>query len=395
MENHTLITQTAEMFPWYHSLANLRALTASAEPLLSELPFITEAVLAEHYYHAENPHLADGLSYLTSGTSSHKRKRVFYSLRDQAAYKKQRLDIFRNFIGAGMLRGFSDIGTGHAADTAYEIFTSLGMLAMNIDFRSDIEEHVQSLNAFQPDVFFTMPAIINNLMKQPDLRIKPRKIILVGDVASRAWQKNVADFFSLKPGDILDIYGCIEIGAIAHFNHELDAYELGANLRPEAVPALDIYPNSPRQSSPDILVLTSTTREYFPALRYVTNDTIHGFETIVHAGRSKTIFHHCGGRFADALKHGEKISLYDIDEAMGRFFPGKRYEVSDREGILSIQIEQAALDANAVTQLKQYLLETNPEVEHMVASRLIGDIDVQPGRLSDAASTTYKRRYTA
>jgi len=74
-------------FPWYAQLLGNKQADASR---LETLPAITEELLTQHYYHAD-PRLPDQYhSYLTSGTTSGKRKRILYSDNDQRICRRWR-----------------------------------------------------------------------------------------------------------------------------------------------------------------------------------------------------------------------------------------------------------------------------------------------------------------
>lgn len=377
-------------FPWYAQL--LRDTRADAS-CLETLPVITEELLTQHYYHAEHRLLDQYHSYLTSGTTSGKRKRILYSDSDQRIYLQQRMSIIRDFCGEGHVRACADLGTGHAAATAGEIFQAMGCEVELIDFTRPIEQHIEVLNRIKPDIFFTMPMILDCLTATGKLDFQPKKIIVLGDVASLAWQSKVADYFHIKPAQVLDLFGSIEIGSIGFFNHTLGCYQFDPYLLPEVVPVQSLYPDAGYRGEGGILLLTSFAREYFPAVRLVTNDLIEGFAQETFEGRTVYTYKRCLGRFAGEFKHGEKINLSDISDAMAKNLPYHRYDLDDHDGGLVIRIAAESIPAQVSEAIKHDLLSCNPDIAQMIASGLVGDIRIQCVDAQEIAGNVSKRRY--
>lgn len=377
-------------FPWYAQLLGDKQVDASR---LETLPVITEELLTQHYYHAEHRLPGQYHSYLTSGTTSGKRKRILYSDNDQRIYLQQRMGIIRDFCGEGHVRACADLGTGHAAATAGEIFQAMGCEVELIDFTRPIEQHIEVLNRFKPDIFFTMPMILDCLIATGKLDFQPKRIIVLGDVASLAWQRKVADYFHIKPGQVLDLFGSIEIGSIAFFDHALGRYRFDPYLLPEVVPVQSLYPDAGYRGEGGILLLTSFAREYFPAVRFVTNDLIEGFAQETLEGRTVYTYQRCLGRFAGEFKHGEKINLSDISDAMAKNLPYHRYDLDDHDGGLVIRIAAASIPAQVSEAIKHDLLSRNPDIAQMIASGLVGDIRIQCVDAQEIAGNVSKRRY--
>lgn len=151
MDLAQLVINTRSNFDWYDKLLEGVDLT---DVTLDKLPLITEDILKDEYYHSNNNKLVNYFEYYTSGTSSKKRKRVLYSRQDQDIYLKQRQLIIENFCGLGYQRACADLGTGHAAATATEIFKNMGCEVESIDFTRPIAEHLEILNEFKPDIFY-------------------------------------------------------------------------------------------------------------------------------------------------------------------------------------------------------------------------------------------------
>ncbi len=240
------LTRIVQMHPGYGALlAREGVLPGTA--VLSELPLLTAEHLDAIYYNHELG-TEKGLSvYHTSGTSTGVRKAIYYSDEDEAHYRMDKMSSYRAWLAAGSLqirRAFADVGTGHAASTAEAIFRGFGLHTASISFSLPIEEHVTRLESFRPDLLYTMPSILEAIAraapKPASLGI--RKIILVGEIASPAWQANMAARFGIEVCDILDTYGSIEVGAIASYSHEHGVYLFADGIHAETVRAEQLDP---------------------------------------------------------------------------------------------------------------------------------------------------------
>ncbi|MFG3107081.1 phenylacetate--CoA ligase family protein [Streptomyces tendae] len=363
-------------FPWYAQLVR-----DSGDPAagLARLPLMDQAVLEQHYYSA--PPQPGASTYLTSGTSGGARKRIQYSEADDDAYVDQRRALFTDFLGPltpGAV-AVADLGTGHAASSARTVFQGLGLDARDIDFTAPVAEHVGLLNAWQPEALFTMPMILDRILQaDPPLTARPRKVIVVGDLAPPAWRSHVAARFGIEPSDVLDIVGSIEIGAIAYFEASYGRYVFHDHIVAEVVPAdLDhaAGPADCRDRGDGVLVLTSLTREFFPAVRYVTGDLVTGLARTEVRGRTVTTFERLLGRVTGDLKHGERISGYDLSEAMAKVFPGCPFEVTEG-GTLTVRVVSDDVDEEKRRALVAAIRRAAPDVGTMLDSGLVGDIAV-------------------
>lgn len=390
MTLHQLVQQHAQTFPWYDALIRESGADAGR---LDTLPPMTEALLTRHYYHDQQALPSPVHSYLTSGTRSGQRKCIRYSQHDQQRYLQQRSAIIQHFCGTQYTRACADLGTGHAAATAGQIFKAMGCQVELIDFTLPVDAHVEALNRFQPEIFFTMPMILDRLIASGKLDFQPRKILLLGDVASAHWQASILACFALPPGSILDLYGSIEIGAIAHYRHDIERYVLDDYLLPEVVAPQTIYPDAHHQGRGGLLLLTSFARDYFPAVRFVTDDLIEGFAHEIVDGKPRHTFSRCLGRFASEYKHGEKINLCDISDAIAQHLPLRRYDLDDGNGSLTIRIGGDSVDAATLKAIRHDLLARNPDVAQMIASGLVADIRILCVDAQDIRDQASKRRY--
>jgi phenylacetate-coenzyme A ligase PaaK-like adenylate-forming protein len=367
-------------FTWYDRLLAGCGYDRDRSPL--RLPYVDEAVLDEHYYSADHSGLADCATYLTSGTSGGTRKKILYSSEDHARYVEQRTKIFARLLTPECRVACADLGTGHAAASAAEIFKNLGLDTFQIDFRRPVREHVEILNARRPDVLFTMPMILDSLVHAGGLSISPRKLIVVGDVATPAWKENMTRRFGLRRGDLLDIVGSIEVGSIAYECFDCGTYHFDDHIYPEVL-APEVGGDGTGRAR--VLVLTSTARTVFPAVRFVTGDLVEGFGRRRCGGRDRLTFERMIGRAGGEWKHGEKISLYDISEAVNASLPGSIFDAYTDRSRVVIRVCAPDFTPEKAEEIKRLIRRRNPDVDQMIASELVGDIEVlaaAPGQLA-------------
>lgn len=383
------IARLRRTFHWYNTLLVEADYDLDHDP--QRLPYIDEHILTQHYYEAHNPQLDHCHAYYTSGTSTGARKRILYSTEDHDLYIEQRCKIFARFLTLECKTACSDLGTGHAASSAVEIFGKLNVDCFHIDFRRPIGEHVALLNEHQPDVLFTMPMILDRLIQADDLQFKPRKIITVGDVVSPAWKKRVADFFALQREDLLDVVGSIEVGSIAYECFDCGRYHFDDHIIPETVRPSELYEGFADRGTAEILILTSLARSVFPAARFITNDLVEGFTTHECNGASRYSFERIVGRAGSVFKNGENISLYDVNEAVNTFLPASPFEVCKDSDRFTIRVSSPAFTTEIGERIKSFLRELNPNSFQMIESSLVADIEVCNVTAGELSSSTAKR----
>ncbi|PLT47154.1 Cysteine synthase [Paenibacillus pasadenensis] len=365
---------------------------AAALQLLEGLPLLTASALERHYYAEGNPLAAQpGLNvYRTSGTSSGRRKAIYYSPQDEADYLRVKLDVFRELLAGGEWRtAVSDMGTGHAEATAGEVFRELGLSVETLPFRLPIAEHVAALERLRPEVLYTMPSILDRILaaaaRPAELGI--RRVLLVGELASPGWRRAAAARLGLTELDIADTYGSIEIGTIASYSPEHGRYLLADGLLAEGVPAEALGDGlEPLPEGEAVLVLTSALREAFPALRYVTYDVVRDLRPIVAGGRLRQSFAGLVKRIGPDLKHGEKISLYDIEDAVSRRLPDARLRVEVRGNRLAIGIDSPSASDEEFELAGRDVEARIPAIGEMIRSGLLEGIAVRRVRLGDEAA---------
>ncbi|MDI4648716.1 CoF synthetase [Cohnella hashimotonis] len=372
-----LAERTAQQFPWYRGLSGWDA--APPEPL----PLITASVLEAFYYTEDNPlaRRSDLHCYRTSGTSSGLRKAIYYSGRDEAAYLRIKERVFRNILGdRGYRTAVSDMGTGHAEATASSVFQSLGMSVHTLSYRDPIELHVERLKRIRPEVLYTMPSILDRILLAADdpLAFGVRQVILVGEVASPGWIGRAADRLGIEPEAIADTYGSIEIGTIAYYDHRHGRYLLTEGLEAEGIGAESLGETyDPLPAGERVLVLTSTVREAFPALRYVTYDVVRDLRPIVVDGVRRQSFQSIVKRIGPDLKHGEKISVYDIENAVYRHVRDAGVRINVEGNALRVHLYSVrTLDRTLLDRVRAELQDRIPEIGAMIRSGILAGIDV-------------------
>ena len=367
-------------YPWYDSL--LRQHAAEASPLTPErFPLLTSDVL-ERFYYSQPPADESSLSvYYTSGTSTGKRKAIYYSAQDDDRYIEIKTMLFGKWLrGEPTRKAMADLGTGHAASTALDVFRQLGLECVSISFEQPIEEHIERLEAFRPDLLYTMPSILEqiaNASADPS-QYGIKKIILVGEIASSEWQRKYAAAFGIRPHDMLDTYGSMEIGTIASYSHELGKYVLAPGLYAEGIKPESLQEKiEPLLPNERILVLTSFVRTSFPALRYVTYDVVRDLETVVIDGVPRQCFACISKRVGSELKHGEKISLYDIEEAIYGYVETAEVKVQFSDNRLTVLIYGKSLNEAIIPSIQKAIERKIPEIGQMIRNRLIQSIEVR------------------
>lgn len=244
-----------------------------------------------------------------------------------------------------------------------------------------------------------MPSILDHIVQATE---NPRvfgirKIILVGEIASLGWQRNIAGLFGLEPCDIIDTYGSIEIGTIAYYSHDLDRYIFADGIFAEGIGAQEIGEElSPLSNDESVLVLTSTVRKMLPAIRFVTYDVVRDFRPAMIDGVEKQSFSSIVKRVGRELKHGEKISLYDIEQVVYRHIEDAIIRVKVRNNALTVYIKSKSADHSIVSKIREEIRECIPEIGMMIRNHLLDDIEViivAKGEPMDSGKVKNKKLY--
>jgi len=379
-----LIQRTGDHFRWYERLRTTPHDEHITDERLEDLPLLTSTMLEEHYYIPDHPfeQRLDLQRYQTSGTSRNLRKNIYYSRQDEDSYIRIKTDIIDAILnGYPATRVLVDMGTGHAAATAEVIFRRLGFEVEAVSFQLPIEQHLERLASFTPDVLYTMPSILDRILiaSEDPLTYGIRKVILVGEVASLTWQQRVAERLGLEKEDITDTYGSIEIGTIARYHHELDQYIVVDGIIAEGLTPEELGIHEFELAVDErVLVLTSTVREMFPAIRFVTYDVVRDFCSVIVDGQSRQGFRNIVRRIGSELKHGEKISIHDIENVVYRHVQDANIKVLTSNNLLTIQIitKSEPVDSLVLQEVQHDITHRIPEIGIMIQNGLLEEIQV-------------------
>jgi phenylacetate-coenzyme A ligase PaaK-like adenylate-forming protein len=372
-------------FPWYAQLVRGDSVTG-AEISFNDVPVLGETELAVTYYSkGDEPRAgrvaADERVYATSGTSTGARKRVRWPAHDHERYVRHRADLFRALIGGECRSGCADLGTGHAAASGLEIFAALGLAGRDIDVALPIERHVQILSDERPDLLYTMPMILERIVAAGGPGYVPRWIVVLGDVAPPAWRAAVAAQIGMPANRIVDVFGSIEVGAIAYSDDAVGGYLFHEHIVPEGV-----EPTVSRDDDAALLLLTSLERDGFPAVRYAAGDLVCGLRPVVVNGRRRWAYDRHLGREGAEIKHGEMLSIYSVAEAIAAVMPGVPWSLR-REGMeVVIDLAAEGYSEDVAARVKTAVRVAHPPVDRMIRSGLIGDLRVEPARFPEGTA---------
>ncbi|MCZ8521325.1 MULTISPECIES: phenylacetate--CoA ligase family protein [Paenibacillus] len=384
------IDRMAPYVPWYQSWIRSQLEREAGVTAGEELPLVTASVLEAHYYVADHPLAlrSDIHRYQTSGTSSGLRKSIYYSRSDEENYLRIKLDVYRTILGPYDCRtALADMGTGHAEATAVEVFRRLGMNAESISFRLPIQQHLERLACLKPEVLYTMPSILNRiLLESPDpAAYGIRHVILVGEMASPAWLSQAAQRLGIGTEGITDTYGSIEIGTIAYYSHEHGRYLFAEGIEAEGLQPEEIEEGLDPLSDEGerVLVLTSTVREAFPAIRYVTYDVVRDLRPILVDGSPRQSFRSIVKRIGPDLKHGEKISIYDIENVVYRHIANAGVRVKVAGNAIIVYLFSPDASETVIEQIRCDVENHIPEIGMMIRAGIINGIQVLRGTYED------------
>ena len=400
---HDKIDRTVRRFPWYGQLLADADIDRFAVRTIGQLPLMTAELLERHYYSRELPYTEEeavgrATSYRTSGTSANRRKTIFYSSEDEEHYVRIKADLFRQIIGpTGAATALSDMGTGHAASTAPDVFARIGGAADSIPFEQPIARHLERLGTLRPHVLYTMPSILDRLLAAADddpASYGIRGVILVGEIAAPAWRRSAAERLGLDEARVTDTYGSIEIGTIAFYSHEHGRYLFAEGIKAEGVPAEALGGDwEPLREGESVLVLTSFARELFPALRFVTYDVVRDLRPILVNGQWRQSFEAIVRRIGPELKHGEKISVYDIENVVYRRLKDANVGIHVRGNKLTVHIgSRAPAEASVYESIERELAERIPEIGAMIRGGILEAIRVVPEAAPDGGPAIKRKK---
>lgn len=187
----------------------------------------------------------------------------------------------------------------------------------------------------------------------------------------------MAGMFGIEPRDIIDTYGSIEIGTIAYYSHDHGRYIFADGIFAEGIGVHELDEEvRPLRNNESILVLTSTVRKMLPALRFVTYDVVRDFRPVMIDGVEQQSFESIVKRVGQELKHGEKISLYDIEQVVYRHIEDAIIRVKVKNNALSIYIKSKSVKHSIIPVIKEEIRECIPEIGMMIRNHLLDDIEI-------------------
>ncbi|MDG0809501.1 phenylacetate--CoA ligase family protein [Cohnella rhizosphaerae] len=236
------------------------------------------------------------------------------------------------------------------------------------------------MRRIRPEVLYTMPSILDRiLLAAEDSRaFGVRQVVLVGEIAAPGWIERAAGRLGIEPDAIVDTYGSIEIGTIAYYDHRHGRYLLAEGIEAEGIGAETLgEAYEPLPAGEQVLVLTSTVREAFPALRYVTYDVVRDLRDIVAGGVRRQSFSGIVKRIGPELKHGEKISVYDIENAVYRHIRDAGVRVNVSGNALRVHLYGVPeADEALLGRVREELQDRIPEIGAMIRGGMLAGIDV-------------------
>lgn len=390
-ELRSKVAEVIRTFPWYADLLSPQKIKR-----LADLPLLTDAVLEKHYYAAPVPGAAG--VYETSKTSANKRKLVSYSAEDEARYLDIKTKRFADFLaGDHIKKGCIDVGVGHVCATTGIIFDRLGLEHITIDIHLPLAEHIRILKDFKPELLYAPPSLLDRILQVfSDPRIfGVRKIAPIGEVITENWAQKMAAAFGLHMTDLLFAYGSTETGPMATYSHEHGKYLLVDGVYAEALTAEEIDSSlGPLAADERILVITTFNRQFFPGLRYVTYDVVRGFEPLMVSGNEKQGFDCISRRVGTEYKHGERISIHDIENVVFQYVDRAVVRASVKNNRLTVGLFSKDLTIDVLKKINQSIQSAVPEIGVMIKSGLLDAIQVEQldeSRLLDTGAEKKKK----
>ena len=280
-------------------------------------------------------------------------------------------------IAPRLVTACADLGTGHAAASALEIFERAGLDGTELEVSRPIDEHVDFLRSTRPDLLYTMPMILERIVAAGGPGYVPTVIVVVGDLAPPEWRDAMAARLDMDSGQIHDVLGSIEVGAIAYSDEDSGGYRFHEHILPEIIPA-------PRAEQPGagLLVITSLERDGFPAVRYAAGDIVDGLRLFELDGVRRWGYRRHLGREGNELKHGEMLGLDAIGIAIATSAPGVAWGIRRRGLEVVIELDEGAYSDELADVVRAAVRASHPATDQMIASGLVGDIGVEAAPLA-------------
>lgn len=154
-------------------------------------------------------------------------------------------------------------------------------------------------------------------------------------------------------------------------------------IEAEGVSVQELFRDAdPLQQGETVLALTSLTRDLFPALRYVTYDIVRDLRPIVVDGRRIMSFQAIVRRIGPELKHGEKISVYDIEDVVYRHMNEATVRIHVHANKLTVRIDSEDKSPELYATIERELLDRIPEIGIMIRGGILEALRVIPSDIA-------------
>jgi phenylacetate-coenzyme A ligase PaaK-like adenylate-forming protein len=324
--------------------------------------------------------VADGdVVFQTSGTSNGTRRKIVWSAEELEMHNQIKRQVFQNEILVG--RAVVDTGLGLAAHSTADVFRNLGVECLQISYDRPIAEHVAEIRHFKPITLYSMPSLVDALLRHGHLPATIRNIILIGEICTTEWRTRTSRRLGLETSALLDTYGCVETGLIAYRCHKCARFHFTNGVIAEAARPSEIntdWSDDTLTSAESVLVITSQYRSRMPVVRYVTYDIIRGLAKSACGGAQMIGFDAIVGRLGDEFKHGERISIYDIERAILGVIPDADYQVvQDVTGHCYIEVLSADVPEDRLGELREAVSGAAHPVAQMIEAGMLRSVDVR------------------
>ena len=380
MDLQKKLSEIKYYFPWYKGEGER----------LEDLPLLTGAFLNEFYYKYKPTDMC--YVYETSGNaSSGMRKKVFYSSMDESWWLDEKIKIFGEFLeGVEISRGIIDVGQGHVAKMAPSVLNRLNILNACLDITEPLDHHIAVIKSFRPQLLYTSPTILDSILynlSEPHL-IGIKKLIIIGEIVTPEWMQRIASLFRIDVKDIHINYGCTELGTLATYDHDHKMY---VSVDGVVLESLECPLTSEGES---MLVASVWDRDTFPSLRFMTYDIVRNFIKTSYMGKTKYCFDNIVRRGGNEWKHGELISLYDVEQAVYHHLEKCVISYRIENNCLTVRLKAKYLHDDVLDVICYDINHAIPEIGIMVANGLIPPIEVvrDSGRNDSQEDWSYKKK---
>jgi phenylacetate-coenzyme A ligase PaaK-like adenylate-forming protein len=371
-------------FPWYGTLIEKSA-------SFDELPFMSREILDENYYNKLDQ--ADFITFTTSGTSKGIKRKIFFSPEEIAYNNGQKVNLFGNFIGSNDNVAIV-VGIGLAASSAENVFKALNKKAFVISHNDPLEKLIAEFDKYHPQVLYTMPSLLDSILElSAEIDISNiKKIITVGEILSPGARNKAANILKIQPGDILNTYGCVELGLLAYECDHCQRFHVMENLFPETVEKVGEQSFGKSSDPIGVFVITSLWRENIPAIRYITYDLVEDLAETHCQNQNYFTFKRILGRIGNEFKHGERISLYDIESSLLYVLPDASFRIVIKNNQVVVELADKNYSQAQLKEAGMRINGANSAVETMIENKFLKKIDLKVIPKSESENINWKKR---